>query len=72
MQVQLSYMDIKLGILNRTRIKKVSQILHLYIKILAAKTIFEGPGYQKLLKQRTGTEDYIDLSKNKLKYHSQK
>ena len=78
MQVDISYLNISFGILNRNSMKNeminiIILLAKYYIyasKYKQQKTNFEG--FKNILKQRKEIEHYNALSKDKLDYHNQK
>ena len=78
MQVDISYLNISFGILNRNSMKnEMINFIILLAKyyIYASKYKQQKPnfeGFKNILKQRKEIEDYNALSKDKLDYHNQK
>ena len=78
MQVDISYLNISFGILNRNSMKnEMINFIILLAKyyIYASKYKQQKPnfeGFKNILKQRKEIEHYNALSKDKLDYHNQK
>ena len=78
MQVDISYLNISFGILNRNSVKnEMINFIILLAKyyIYASKYKQQKPnfeGFKNILKQRKEIEHYNALSKDKLDYHNQK
>ena len=77
MQIDISYLNISFGLLNRNSMKNeinnfIILLAKYYIytsKYKQQKTKYEG--FIKILKQRLEKEHYNALSKDKLDYHNQ-
>ena len=78
MQVDISYLNISFGMLNRSSMKnEMINFIILLAKyyIYASKYKQQKPNFecfQNILKQRKEIEHYNALSKDKLDYHNQK